>query len=148
MRMKRSALFGSMFSEASHNFVKPTPNPKDTNGYPMKLPTTGDAERLLNLLENLLDTNNEVLRLLNIDLPPLTNQPSNPGAVLLHQYRERLARQRTIQKQYGQTGYLDENKVQQALDEDTRWNGRRRDVHTLTSELAHLNRMRRRLSVE
>lgn len=148
--MKRSVSFGHLIGNQSYSVPKPTPDPHGVS-YPLKPPTLDEADQLLNLLEKLLNTNNEVLRVLGIDLPPLSSQPSNPGAMILHQYRERLKMQREMEHQYGETGYLDEGfAVSNLLEQGAKWKstlGRPADVHALSSELAQLNRVRQRLNV-
>lgn len=148
--MERSADFGPMIQLDTAAF-KPTPT---SNGeiYPVKLPNSiEEAERLLTLLENMLDTNGKVLHLLGIDLPPITNQHSNPGAVILHQYKQRLAESKDYQRRYGQKGYVDESEALQLLD-NRAWLlagvSHKPDIQTLSSELIHLTRLSRSLKPE
>lgn len=154
-RMKRSPTFGDAFVSL-HQLRAPaaasTPNPT-VPPTTINLPDLDEAERLLKLLEDLLDTNGRVLHLLGIDLPPLTSS----GATILRQYKERLERRKEAKMRSAMQGYAEDEDSLEAERSalilrksgvsDPHWIhaavGREEPARAFSNELARLKRIRR-----
>lgn len=152
-RIRRYSGFADALSWIRPHSVAPTPDPRSrghSTGDQVNLPNVHEADRLLKLLENLLDTNNRVLKLLGMDLPPITNS----GSFILRQYKDKVDRRKQAVARYGVRGSMDEEDYEdEDSDKFSRANGDRHWLHssidreepvkTFTDELARLKRIRK-----